>query len=108
MKPAREPASSRPKPCASLKKPHKYNFREKPTVILYTFINHHRWTYQPGSHRRKVTLDISYPPSFCGACLHFSREKDSAVSFPRRPRGRILYTNDLMVLHLLGIFSFSF
>ena len=25
------------------------------------------------------------PPSFCGACLHFSREKDSAVPFPRRP-----------------------
>ena len=24
-------------------------------------------------------------PSFCGACLNFSREKDSAVSFPRRP-----------------------
>ena len=35
------------------------------------------WTYQPGSHR------IS-PSSFC-ACLHFSREKDSAVPFPRRP-----------------------
>ena len=25
------------------------------------------------------------PPSFCGACLNFSREKDSAVPFPRRP-----------------------
>ena len=22
---------------------------------------------------------ISHPPSFCGACLNFSREKDSAV-----------------------------
>ena len=28
---------------------------------------------------------ISHPPSFCGACLHFSREKDSAIPFPRRP-----------------------
>ena len=28
---------------------------------------------------------ISYPPSFCGACLHLSREKDSAIPFPRRP-----------------------
>ena len=28
---------------------------------------------------------ISHPPSFCGACLNFSREKDSAVPFPRRP-----------------------
>ena len=25
------------------------------------------------------------PPYFCGACLIFSREKDSAVPFPRRP-----------------------
>ena len=25
------------------------------------------------------------PPSFCGASLNFSREKDSAVPFPRRP-----------------------
>ena len=30
-----------------------------------------RWTYQPGSHRRKVTRDFSHPPSFCGACLNF-------------------------------------
>ena len=22
---------------------------------------------------------------FCGACLHFSREKDSAIPFPHRP-----------------------
>ena len=28
---------------------------------------------------------FSHPPSFCGACLHFSREKDSAISFRRRP-----------------------
>ena len=29
---------------------------------------------------------ISHPPSFCGACLKFSREKDSTVvPFPRRP-----------------------
>ena len=40
------------------------------------------WTYQPGSHRRKVTQD-SHPPSFCGACLNFSREKNSAIPFPR-------------------------
>ena len=57
-----------------------------------------RWTYQPGSHR------ISHTPSFCGACLNFSREKDSAVPFPRRPWSRILCTNDLIVLHPLGIF----
>ena len=28
---------------------------------------------------------ISHPPSFCGACLNFSSEKDSAIPFPRRP-----------------------
>ena len=28
---------------------------------------------------------ISHPPSFCGACLNSSREKDSAIPFPRRP-----------------------
>ena len=28
---------------------------------------------------------ISHPPSFGGACLNFSREKDSAIPFPRRP-----------------------
>ena len=28
---------------------------------------------------------ISHPPSFCGACLYFSREKGSAIPFPRRP-----------------------
>ena len=36
----------------------------------------------------------SHPPSFSGACLYFSREKDSAIPFPRRPRSRILCTND--------------
>ena len=39
-----------------------------------------RWKYQPVSHK-----DFSSAPSFCGACLYFSREKDSAVPFPRRP-----------------------
>ena len=28
---------------------------------------------------------FSHPPSFCGACLNFSREKNSAIPFPRRP-----------------------
>ena len=51
---------------------------------------------------------IFHPPSFCGACLNFSREKDSAIPFPRRPWSRILCTNDLIVLHSLGIFFFFF
>ena len=51
---------------------------------------------------------ISHPSSFCGACLNFSREKGSATPFPRRPLCRILCNNDLIVLHLLGIFFFFF
>ena len=51
---------------------------------------------------------ISHPPSFCGAYLNFSREKDSAIPFPRRPRSRFLSTNDLIVLHPLDIFLFLF
>ena len=50
---------------------------------------------------------ISHPPSFCGACLNFFREKDSAVPFPRRAWSRIWCTNELIILHLLGIY-FSF
>ena len=41
---------------------------------------------------------ISHPTSFCGACLYFSCENDSAVSFPRRPWSRVLYTNDFHCL----------
>ena len=40
---------------------------------------------------------ISHTPSFCGACLNFSREKDSAIPFPRRPRSRILCTNNDLI-----------
>ena len=61
----------------------------------YLFWTSGLWTYQAGSHR------ISHPPSFCGACLNFSREKDSAVSFPRRPSSRILCTNDFRCAKLL-------
>ena len=32
-----------------------------------------------GTHR------IFHPPPSCGACLNFSRERDSAIYFPRRP-----------------------
>ena len=36
-------------------------------------------------HIRGKSHRIFHPPSFCGACLNFSREKDSAIPFPRRP-----------------------
>ena len=51
---------------------------------------------------------ISHPPSICGTYLTFFREKDSAIPFPRRPWSRILCANDLIVLHLLGIFVYIF
>ena len=65
------------------------------------------WTYQPG-HTGGRSHRIFHPPSFCGACLNFSLEEDSAIPFPRRPWSRILCTNDLIVLHLLGILFFIF
>ena len=97
MKPAREPASSRPKPCAFLKKPdssnihykgfkykattwylngfptmivvtmgQQYNVGEKPTAILYTYINHHAqllgieyrdFKLAPVAQRYRITSD---------------------------------------------------
>ena len=45
---------------------------------------------------------IISPPSFCGDYLTFSRDKYS-VHFPCRLRNRMLFTHELIVLHLLGI-----
>ena len=36
-------------------------------------------------HTGGTSHRVSHPPSFCGACLNFSREKDFAIPFPRRP-----------------------
>ena len=59
-----------------------------------------RWTYQPGSHRRKVTQDFASTFLLrCVPSIIFSREKDSAIPFPRRPGSRILCPNDLIVFH---------
>ena len=51
-----------------------------PFILDIKFVGHASRGHTGGrSHR------ISHPPSFCGACLTFSREKDSAIPFPRRP-----------------------
>ena len=55
------------------------------SYFIYVLSSHLFWTsglstYQPESHRRKVTQDSS-SPSFCFACRIFSREEDSAVPF---------------------------
>ena len=51
-----------------------------PFILDIKFIGRTSRGHKGGrSHR------ISHPPSLCGACLNFSREKDSAIPFPRRP-----------------------
>ena len=52
----------------------------------------HTHTPKPGfggrgheSHRGGRSHRISHPPSFCGACLYFSRKNNSVVPFPCRP-----------------------
>ena len=56
-----------------------------PFILDMKFVGRTSRGHTGGRPRR-----ISHPPSFCGACLHFSREKDSAIPFPRRPWSRIL------------------
>ena len=51
-----------------------------PSILDIKFVGRTSRGHTGGrSHR------IFNPPSFCGACLDFCREKDSAISFPRRP-----------------------
>ena len=80
---------------------------------MCVFSSHSFWTSSSLDVPAGVTQEeghtgVFHPPSFCGACLNFSREKDSAVPFPRRPCSRILCTNDLIVLHSLGILLYLF
>ena len=49
------------------------------TVFVCVFVGRTNRGHTGGrSHR------IFHRPSFCGACLNFSREKNSAIPFPRR------------------------
>ena len=74
-----------------------------PSILDIKFVGRTSRGHTGGrSHR------IFNPPSFCGACLDFCREKDSVIPFPRRPWSRILCTNELIVLHPLGIFILVF
>ena len=51
-----------------------------PSILDIKFVGRTSRGHTGGrSHR------ILNPPSFCGACLDFCREKDSAIPFPRRP-----------------------
>ena len=56
------------------------NVRFFPSILDIKFVGRTSRGHTGGrSHR------IFNPPSFCGACLDFCREKDSAIPFPRRP-----------------------
>ena len=51
-----------------------------PSILDIKFVGRTSRGHTGGrSHR------IFDPPSFCGACLDFCREKDSAIPFPRQP-----------------------
>ena len=51
-----------------------------PSILDIKFVGRTSRGHTGGrSHR------IFNPPPFCGACLDFCREKDSAIPFPRRP-----------------------
>ena len=50
-----------------------------PFILDIKFVGRTSRGHTGGSHR------ISHPPSFCGACLNFSREKDSVILSPRQP-----------------------
>ena len=77
--------------------------------VFFPFILHIKFVGRTSrGHTGGRSHRIFHPPSFCGACLIFSREKDSAIPFPRRPWSRILCINDLIVLHSLGIYFFIF
>ena len=61
-----------------------------PSILDIKFVGRTSRGHTGGrSHR------ISHPPSFCGACLNFSREKDSAIpcSFPPVLSACPLHTN---------------
>ena len=71
------------------KLPHPDAFTQAPTCVC-AFSSHSFWTSSSLDVPAGVTQGgrphrIFHPPSFCGACLNFSREKDSAIPFPRRP-----------------------
>ena len=51
-----------------------------PSILDIKFVGRTSRGHTGGRSHRIFNL-----PSFCGACLDFCREKDSAIPFPRRP-----------------------
>ena len=80
-------------------------------VCVWVFSSHSfwisSWTYQPGSHRRKVTQDFS--STFFLRCVpsFFSREGFShSLPSSTVKSNFVYYHNNLIVLHPLGILFF--
>ena len=98
---------------------HQKNIKNKPETILCFLPIHSgyqvvRWTYhQPGSHRRKVTQEeghtgfFIHPPPAVRALIFLARRVQPFLSLVDRGV-EFLGTNDLIVLHSLGIFIFLF
>ena len=66
-----------------------------------------RWTYQPGSHRRKVTGFFIHLLSEVHALIFLARRIQPVLSLVDR-EVEFLCTNDLIVFHQLRIFIFVF
>ena len=62
--------------------------RNKNKIKRVVFSSRSFWTSSsldvPAGVTQEESHRVFYPPSFCGACLNISREKDSAIPFPRR------------------------
>ena len=67
----------------------------------------HQWTYQPGSHRRKVTKFIIHLLSAVHALIFLARRIQPFLSLVDREVEFCVLTV-LIVLHPLGIFIFVF
>ena len=66
----------------------------------------HQWTYQPESHRREVTQKLLIHLSAVRAFIFLARRIQPFLSLVDREVE--FCTNDLIVLHPLGIFSLVF
>ena len=64
-----------------------------------------RWTYQPGSHRRKVTGFLIHLPSAVRALIFLARRIHPFLSLVDRV---FSFINDLIDLHSLGICLFFY
>ena len=81
-------------------------------LSLHLFWTSCLWTYQPGSHRRKVTQEghtgfIIHLPSAVLAITFLARKVQPFLSLVDR-EVKFLCTNELIILHLLGTFFFFF